>query len=205
MVMLAHIWYFSYDIRTRGNLKRENLCLMAIKVSNLNKTALRAVAQLGHIDIPSSVRVVRRHPLFDDEIHIEEELINYQEAVQAYHAMNTLQDYPEIRAHVAQEKRLILKHCVGMLVRMMYRKRLPQHYTEEDTVFATKKLLRLVVEDSYKGGKRIDPRVINSIWPLITWRQRFQLRERGKLLVGKIRPGVSSISVDVRRPALNNR
>jgi hypothetical protein len=161
-------------------------------VNKLDKVALRAVAQLGHIDIPSSIRVVRRHPLFDDEIHIEEELINYQEAVQAYHAMNTLQDYPDIRAHVAQEKRLILKHCVGLLVRMMYQKRLPRHYTDDDTVFATKKLLRLVVEDSYKEGKRIDPGIVNSIWPMITWRQRFQLRERGKLLAGKLRPAVTN-------------
>lgn len=161
-------------------------------MNNLNKTALKAVAVLAHVDIPSATRVVRRHPLFDDEIHIEEELINYQEAVEAYHAMNTLQDYPDIRAHVAQEKRLILKHCVGMVVRMMYRKKLPQQYTTEDTDFATKKLLRLVIEDSYKEGKRIDPRILNSIWPMITWRQRFQLRDRGRLVVGKLRPGVSA-------------
>jgi hypothetical protein len=158
----------------------------------LNKTALRAVAQLAHIDIASSIRVVRRHPLFDDEIHIEEELINYQEAMQAYHAMNTLQEYPEIRAHVAQEKRLILKHCVGLLVRMMYRKRLPRHYTEEDTQFATKKLLRLVVEDSYRAGKQIDSRILNSIWPMITWRQRIRLSERSKLLLGRVRPSITS-------------
>jgi hypothetical protein len=156
----------------------------------VNKTALRAVAQLAHIDIPSSIRVVRRHPLFDDEIHIEEELINYQEAVQAYHAMNTLQDYPQLRAHVADEKRLILKHCVGLLVRMMYRKRLPHHYTQEDTDFATKKLLRLVVEDSYREGKHIDSRILNSIWPMMTWRQRFQLTERSKLLLGRMRPRI---------------
>jgi len=68
------------------------------------KQALTAVASVANVDIRRAALSTRRQPLFNEEIHIEEELINLEEAIKHYHlAAQTLKKYPEMRRHTLKE------------------------------------------------------------------------------------------------------
>lgn len=163
-----------------------------------HKAAIKAVAQLTHVDIPTAVHVIRRHPLLEDEIHIEEELINLEESVVAYHGADSLHNYPLLAEHILQEKRIILKHCVGLVVRMLYQKRLPQQYNRDDVDHAVRKLVRLCVEDARRTGKRIDIEVLRKLWPLLSMRQRMSLQSAS---LGNLRQRLQCVALPNHLPA----
>lgn len=146
----------------------------------MNKAALRAIARLAHIDIASAVQTTRHNPILDSEVHIEEELINLQESLDSYYAAgDTIHKYPQMYQHLAQERRQILKHCLGLIVRMMHGKRLPRPYHKEDVDYAVKRLVQLVVEEARRAGKRLDQKTVEIFRPYLTVRQRIALRDFG--------------------------
>lgn len=146
----------------------------------MNKAALKAVAKLSHIDLVAAIRTTRHNPILDSEIHIEEELINLQESLDSYYAAgDTLQKYPKIYKHVVQEKQVIMQHCIGLVVRMMHGKQLPRTYSKQDIDYAIKRLVQMVVEETYRTGRRIDADVLDIFKPFLTVRQRVAIREWG--------------------------
>lgn len=142
------------------------------------KIALKAAAQLADINIRSAVTTVRHNPLFDEEIHIEEELINLEEVLATRTvAENSLTKYPKVRRHMMQERKEVLEHCVGLIIRMLQGRRLPRRYSEKDTEYAITKLVRLIVDEARRIEKEIDEDVMDIIRPFLSWRQRIALRE----------------------------
>lgn len=150
----------------------------------MNKAALKAVAKVAHIDLVAAIRTKRHNPILDSEIHIEEELINLRETLDSYYtAGDTLQKYPKIYSHVVQEKQEIMRHCIGLVVRMMHGKQLPRTYSKEDIDYAIQRLVQMIVEEAYRTGKRIDAEVMEIFKPFLTVRQRVAIREWGLDLV----------------------
>lgn len=144
------------------------------------KVALKAIAQLAEVDLNEATTIVRRNPLLEEEIHIDEELINLEETIVSNRvASESLRSYPTVRKHLLVEQRVMLKHCFGQIARMMQGRRLPRRYTEKDITFATTKLVRLIVNEALRVGKAIDDDVLEAIKPFLTIRQRIELREWG--------------------------
>ena len=155
----------------------------------MHKLALKAIAQLTHVDIANAVHVVRTNPLLEDEINIEEELINLQESLHGtYAAGDTLYQYPAMQQHVVAERRLILKHCIGLIARMLHGKSLPRPYNQEDTIQALRKLVQLIVEDAQRTGKRLDAEAIRMLKPFMSFRQRVAMRQWGLDMMADIVP-----------------
>lgn len=139
------------------------------------KLVLKAIAKYAGINLHEAVRTKRYNPLFEEEAQIEEELIRLEELVYNYHlAAETLRTYPKLRRHILRERRDILKHCVGLIARMMIGLNLPRSYTQEDTKDALKRLVRIVVADAKLGEQYIDDAVIKRLGPLMSFRQRWQ-------------------------------
>ena len=158
----------------------------------MKKGALRAIARLTHINLRQAAMVVRHNPLLGDEIHIEQELVNLEEAIKTYQmAGETLNQYPEMRAQMIHEKRIILKHCIGLVLRMIHGNRLPRPYSEDDTHTATKRLVQLVVSDIHRNGVAIDGELLTAVRPFVSWRTRWSLTE--KPWQGLSLPPVSSL------------
>lgn len=143
------------------------------------KLALKAVAKLADIKINEAENTNRRNPLFNEEIHIEEELINLEEAISSYHlASDTLKHYPQMRLHILKERRQILKHCIGLISRMQKGRELPRKYDSKDIETATRKLVSLVVEDAKKANYEIDKQMMDVFKPHLQGKQRFGYKFR---------------------------
>jgi hypothetical protein len=141
----------------------------------MSKAALKTIAKLSHVNVREAVNAVRKNPLLGDEIHIDEELINLEEAMHSYRlATENLIHYPTIKAHLHREKRDILKHCFGLIIRMVYNKRLPHAYDINDTRRAIRRLVQLVVEDMRRSKMQIDQTSVDILFPLLNVRQRLQ-------------------------------
>lgn len=140
------------------------------------KRTLSALAQLTNINIKEAKQVTRHHPLLNEEINIEEELVNLEEAFSTYEtAAKTLKQYPQLSRHMVVEQRTILKHCVGLVARMIQGKSLPRKYDHDDISYALMKLVRLIVREALRVGKRIDKETLHSFEPYLTPRQRLKL------------------------------
>lgn len=148
------------------------------------KQALAKLAQFQRIDLRNVINVKRRHPLWNDEIHIEEELINLEESIHIQRVgADTLKQYPKIHEHVKKEHRIILKHCIGLVSRMLQKEQLPRDYTDADTLFALTRLIRIVVSESLLAGRKIDSEILTVIRPFLSLKQRLQLREWGSFSI----------------------
>jgi hypothetical protein len=144
----------------------------------MNKLALKAIAKLTHVELRESMLVTRHNPILGSEIYIDEELINLEEAIAEYRiAAVNLQKYPTIRSHLVVEKRLILKHCLGLIGRMLHGKDLPYTYSKEDIDQAVRKLVRLIVEDIRLSGIKVDEDILQALHPFMTFRQRYSYRQ----------------------------
>lgn len=144
------------------------------------KLALKAAAQLADINIRSAATTVRHNPLFDEEIHIEEELIHLEEVLAGRAVVaDSLKRYPKVRRHMMAERKEVMEHCVGLIIRMLQGRRLPRRYSEKDTEYAVTKLIRLIVDEARRIEKEIDEDIMAVIKPFLSWRQRVALREWG--------------------------
>ncbi len=142
------------------------------------KIALRAVARVAGIKISEAVRFKRYNPLFGEELHIDEELINLEEALRSYQkATETIDNYPKIRKHLLRERKAILKHCLGLVARMLYGHRLPREYQPRDINYAIRKITQLLVDDARQTGYTLTASTIEALRPFMSWRQRFAYRE----------------------------
>lgn len=144
------------------------------------KHALVKLAQLSAVDMKRATASSRRHPLWDEEIHIEEELINLDESLTTHRvAEDTLREYPSMYKHLLKEQRAILNHCVGLIARMIKGDNLPRSYSEADTTYALTRLTRLIVAEALRVGRQIDEEVLEALKPFLSLQQRLQLREWG--------------------------
>jgi hypothetical protein len=142
------------------------------------KQALRAIADLTRVNVREATHFTRMHPLWGEEIYIEEELINLAEAFEsAASATESLRDYPKMRLPIIKEQRAILTHCVGMIARMTKGKQLPREYTDQDVQLAVTKLVRLIVGEAMRVGKKIDDEILKSIKPYLSFSQRMHLHQ----------------------------
>jgi hypothetical protein len=140
------------------------------------KRVLKAVANLTQVDIKDAAVFTRKHPLWQEEIHIEEELINLEEAFATGAAAGeSLRHYPQMRIPLIKEQRAVLRHCIGLIERMTTGKELPREYGEDDIKFAIVKLIRLIVNEALRVGKSIDEEVLQAIRPYLSLRQRWHL------------------------------
>ncbi len=147
------------------------------------KPALRAVAQVVGVDTKQAAKVIRRQPLFDEEIPLEEELINLEETIKSYHvAFATLKNYPAMRQHAKKERRLIMMHCIGLVSRMLKGLKLPREYTAKDIEFAVHKLVSLLVDDAQSVGYKIDDSLLKCMRPYMSWRQQLSTAKPGTRL-----------------------
>lgn len=145
-------------------------------------TALKHLARLSAIDIKRAIVTKRRHPLWNEEVHIEEELINLDESLATYRAAeDTLQHYPKMRGHIVREQRVILHHCVGLIARMVKGESLPREYTDVDTTYAFTRLTRLVIAEMLRVGRPMDKEMLDALKPFLSMRQRLALREWGSI------------------------
>ena len=146
----------------------------------MNKLALKAIAKLTLIDINSAAKTVRHNPILDSEINIDEELINLKESLDSYYvARDTLRGYPKMREHFLRERQAILRHCVGLVERMLRGRRLSFSYTSGDIDQAIRRLVHLLVEDARRTGRRIDGDIMDVFAPFMSVRQRLATRQWG--------------------------
>lgn len=149
-------------------------------VRRMHQLALRAIARLAQIDIGSAAVTIRQNPILESEIHIEEELINLQESLDTYYtAGDTLRSYPKIRTYFLLERDAILRHCIGLTVRMLRGRRLPYSYNAADIDHAIRRMIQLIVEDCRRTGRRIDHDMMEIFKPFMTVRQRVKMHEWG--------------------------
>jgi hypothetical protein len=145
---------------------------------------LRTVAKVAQIELVTAVKSKRHNPILDAEIHIEEELINLQESVASLAAAgDTVHRYPKMYSYIAREKRAILKHCIGLVTRMVYGKNLPRPYTRADVDHALRKLVQLIVLEAKRAGRQLDDDIMATLRPFLTVRQRVAMRDFGMDLV----------------------
>jgi hypothetical protein len=145
------------------------------------------MAKLTHIDLVSAIKSKRHNPIMDREILIEEELINLQESLDSYHsAGDTIRQYPQMYAHVSQEKRAILQHCIGLVMRMMHGRKFPRAYTKQDIDDALRRLVQLVIDETRRTGKQLDAEIMDAVRPYLTVRQRVALRDFGMDLLMQV-------------------
>jgi hypothetical protein len=145
---------------------------------------LRTVAKVTQIDLVTAVKSKRHNPILDAEIHIEEELINLQESVASLVAAgDTVHQYPRMYSYIAREKRAILKHCIGLVARMVHGKSLPRPYDEADLDHSVRKLVQLIVIEAKRAGRQFDDDIMAVFRPFLTVRQRVAMRDFGMDLV----------------------
>lgn len=148
------------------------------------KSVLKAVANLTDINIQQAMAQVRHNPLLDEEVNIEEELINLEEAIRAYRAAvetKTLQNYPSLKRHLLAECRSSLVHAIGLVARMLKGQKLPRQYTLEDTKYALQKIVRLVVADAQRTNRKLSPDFIEVTKPYMSVRQQLNFRKEHSL------------------------
>lgn len=152
----------------------------------MHKLALKGVAKVTRINMQTAVKSTRKNPLLDTELHIDEELINLKELLDTFHtAGETLKDYPAMRSHILHERRSIMQHCIGLITRMLYGKKLPHEYTEADIDFAVRRLVQLVVSDSKRAGQLIDRDIMATFQPFLSVGHRLRMRlPFARLVVG---------------------
>ncbi len=141
------------------------------------KRELLAVAKMANVNIQEAAGIVRRNPLLGEEIHIDEELINLEEAVAATRASEDLHEYPVVRQHLIRDQRQMLKHCIGQIARMIHGRRLPRQYSQQDTIQALTRLIRLLVDEKLQRGKQIERSTLQIVEPFLSLSQRRNLGE----------------------------
>lgn len=140
--------------------------------------ALKAIAKLTGIDLNVAAATTRRQPLFDEEIHIDEELINLQETFWSMQrGRDTLKNYPRMLRHAVHEQEQIMKHCIGQVVRMARGQRMSRDYSQKDTTYAMTKLVRILMSEAMRSKQTIEDDVLEAIRPYLSIRQRLMLRE----------------------------
>jgi hypothetical protein len=145
------------------------------------KQALTALADLVRVNITDASKATRQHGLWEEELHIEEELINLEEAFATnIAAQQSLRDYPAMRLNLIREQRAILTHCIGLLARMTQGTRLPRSYSQRDSIEAMKRLTRLIVNEALRVKKSINREVLVDLKPYMTRRQRLSFDDLGK-------------------------
>jgi hypothetical protein len=158
--------------------------MLGIRVKRRGQTlkpALRAVSKVTDIKLAQAAKSNRRNPLLGSEIHIREELINLQEAIETYHlAAGSLHRYPKLYKQIAKEKREILTHCIGLATRMLRKQHLPYTYSRKDTVLSIRKLITLVIDDLERSRltHKIDSVSSRTMLPYMTVRQFLKYRKR---------------------------
>ena len=112
------------------------------------------------------------------EITLEEELINLKESYDTLRvARESLERYPEMMFHMEQERRVILKHCIGLL----YRKSQERHSSEDELTEGIKGLVRLIIQEMKYTGKRVNYEIINKLRPYMPWHRRILLGIQSKV------------------------
>jgi hypothetical protein len=173
---------------------------------NMNSTTLKAIARLTRIDPALAVRSKRHNPILDSEIHIEEELINLKESLDSYHAAGeTLREYPKVHAYVAREKRAIMKHCLGLLIRMSRGRVMPRPYTRAEADDALRRFVRLVVDETHRTGRKLPDDILPALRPYLTMRQRVALRDFGMDMVLHIVNFHRAVGLASRLPILRSK
>lgn len=146
--------------------------------ASARSAALRAIAAVTHIDLTKAIHSRRHNPILDSEINIEEELINLRESLDSFHvAQESLRHYPRMYAHVKRERRDIMQHCLGLLVRMTHGNLAPRDYNRQDVDAALRRLVGLVMRECRRAGKRIDTDMVRAFRPYLTIRERVWLRD----------------------------
>jgi hypothetical protein len=141
---------------------------------------ITTIAKLARIDPDKAGKAIRRHPVFGDEIHIDEELINLREAMQHYiDAGKAVKQYPAVEKHLRNEVKTIFTHCIGLVQRMIDGKPLPHSYTNDDIDAAIKQLIRILVDVGLANGRlqMCSRRIVAMLEPYMTFRQRSRLQE----------------------------
>lgn len=169
----------------------------------MHKKALKAIVRLSHVDPTTAIQMRRHNPILDSEFHIEEELINLQESLDSFYAAGeTSHHYPQMYEYIAREKRQILQHCVGLIIRMIHGRNLPRPYTRSDIDASMQRLVQLIVEEARRAGKRLDEDVLRIFRPYLTVRQRLSLHDYGFDLVLQAVQYYRALSLITRRPML---
>ena len=151
-------------VQTRGNKG-------VIKV----KIEIRALSRIVGIDVDDAEKTIRKNPLFGDEIHINEELINLDESLKHYlAAAPTLKKYPKLEKHLKQELKSILTHCLGLIVRMSRRRSVPFSYDEDTVKWSVTRLCRTIVDGAIyaRKARRLDRDAVEVLYPLLSVKQR---------------------------------
>lgn len=145
---------------------------------------LKGLARLTRIDPAAAIKSKRHNPILDSEIHIEEELINLKESLDSYYAAGeTIRQYPKVYSYISREKRAIMKHCLGLLIRMAHGKNLPRPYSHADFDEALRRFVQLVVDECRRAGRQVPDDIVTVFRPYLTVRQRVALRDFGTDLV----------------------
>lgn len=155
--------------------------------TRLMKHAVKAIADIYKIELNDAARYVRRNPLLGEEIPIYQELANLEEAMQSYwSAHKSFEQFPKVHQHLATERHQALKHCIGLIVRMIRHEKLAQPYDQKDIALAVKRLARLVCDELAAAGREMDRKTKHVLYPLLTWRQRLEKRS-GRLTAPLVR------------------
>ena len=158
------------------------------------KQALAALADLVRVNVKDASNSTRQHGLWEEEIHIEEELINLEEAFATnIAAQQSLRDYPAMRLNLIREQRAILTHCIGLLARMTQGAHLPRSYDQHDAAEAMRRLTRLIINEALRVRKSVNKEVLTALSPYMTRRQRLSFDNLGK-------PNSVGLRIWVRRP-----
>lgn len=138
--------------------------------------AVKAIADIYKIQISDAAVFLRNNPLFGNEIHIDEELINLEEMIRTYWQSDLAfkKKYPALHRHLATERYESLKHTIGLIVRMIGGKPLPFEYSKSDCDYALRRLARLTVFELQATGIKVDKRLLQKFQPFLSVRQRWQ-------------------------------
>jgi hypothetical protein len=143
------------------------------------KVALRAAARITGINLKAAESAQRHNPLLGEEVMINQELINLKESYGMSRAsQDTILRFPSMYQNLMQDQGEATLHSIGLIGRMIHGQRLPQTYSKRDTLVALTTLVRLVVGEAVRCGKRLDDEIIEVVRPYLTLRQRKALKQR---------------------------
>jgi hypothetical protein len=148
------------------------------------------LARLTGVDIEKAAQVVRKHPVYGDEIHIDEELINLHETAEHYlQTLGSLKSYPTMEIHLKKELQAMTFHCLGMLWRMIKGQKLPLEYDERDLKYGVRELTRALIEIVQKTGKSklVDAKAYTTLYPFMTLKQRHRFEKKKSIIVSRLR------------------
>ncbi len=161
-----------------------------VREGSVIKQVIETLIKLAGLEAGKIDGIIRRHPLFGNEIHIDEELSNLTDSLDLYlRNQKSMKEYPAISKHTRSELQASLNHCLSILWRMAHGEKLGYAYNEKYLRNIIKEVTRVMVEavQLTNNHKLISGDAYKLLYPLMTLNQRRRFQTKQAPIVAYLR------------------